>query len=106
MDIGFIWDEDKYQQVRNDHEVEFREVVWALEDANGYEKPDPQGQEDRQMWIGITPGGRVLSIIFTTEDSQILRLITAYEAKGKLPMNTTPEAESQLHHLAEIVGKK
>jgi uncharacterized DUF497 family protein len=33
------------------------------------------------MWIGITPGGRVLSIIFTTEeDSQILRLITAFDA--------------------------
>ena len=31
MDIGFIWDEDKYQQVRKEHEVEFREVVWALE---------------------------------------------------------------------------
>ena len=36
------------------------------------------------MWIGITPGGRVLSIIFTTEDSQILRLITAYEAKREV----------------------
>ena len=35
------------------------------------------------MWIGITPGGRVLSIIFTTEDSQILRLITAFKAEER-----------------------
>jgi uncharacterized DUF497 family protein len=36
------------------------------------------------MWIGITPGGRVLSIIFTTEeDSQILRLITAFKAEKR-----------------------
>ena len=80
MDIGFIWDEDKYQQVRRGHNVQFYEVVAAFEDANGYEEPDPQGHKDRQMWIGITPGGRVLSIIFTTEDSQILRLITAFDA--------------------------
>jgi uncharacterized DUF497 family protein len=84
MDKGFIWNEDKYHQVRRQHNVQFYEVVAALEDANGYEEPDPQGHKDRQMWIGITPGGRVLSIIFTTEeDSQILRLITAFKAEER-----------------------
>jgi uncharacterized DUF497 family protein len=27
MDIGFVWDENKYQQVMTDHNVRFHEVV-------------------------------------------------------------------------------
>jgi uncharacterized DUF497 family protein len=51
-----------------------------LKDPDGYPVDKPQKYEDRQMWIGETPRGRVLSIIFTTEeDSQILRLITAFD---------------------------
>ena len=81
MDIGFVWDEDKYHQVRREHNVQFYEVVAAFLDPNGYEDFDSQEHEDRWMQIGITPGGRILSIICTTEeDSQIYRLITAFEA--------------------------
>jgi len=32
MDIGFVWDENKYQQVMADHNVRFYEVVSALDD--------------------------------------------------------------------------
>lgn len=49
MDIGFVWDEQKYQQVVDDHQVRFHEVVAAFEDPNGYEVPDPAGHADRWM---------------------------------------------------------
>ena len=80
MDIGFIWDEDKYQEVQRKHRVQFYEVVAAWDDPHGYETPDPQGHEDRWMWIGKTPSGRILSVICSDEDAPLQRLITAFDA--------------------------
>ena len=54
MDIGYLWDEDKYKAVQRKHGVQFREVIFAFEDPNGYEIPDPAGHEDRWMRVGIT----------------------------------------------------
>ena len=84
MDIGFIWDENKYQEVKRRHGVQFYEVVSAFDDPNGYDIPDPAGHEDRWMWVRITTGGRVLAIIFSQEDLQIYRLITAFDAGRRL----------------------
>ena len=84
MDIGFIWDEDKYQDVQRRHHVQFYEVVSAFDDPNGYEIDDPTGHEDRWMRVGITTGGRVLAIIFSEEDLPIYRLITAFDAGRRL----------------------
>jgi len=52
MDIGFVWDENKYREVQEKHEVQFYEAVAAFDDPNGFEVPDPAGHEDRWMWIG------------------------------------------------------
>ena len=43
MDIGFIWDEDKYKEVQRRHGVQFYEVVSAFYDLNGYEIANPPG---------------------------------------------------------------
>lgn len=32
MDIGFLWDEDKYELVRREHDVAFHEVVSCFDD--------------------------------------------------------------------------
>ena len=84
MDIGFIWDTNKYQEVQRKHNVQFYEVVSAFDDPNGYEITDPTGHEDRRMWIGTTASGRVLAIIFSDEDLPIYRLITAFDAERRL----------------------
>ncbi len=55
MDIGFVWDEIKYQAVVNKHNVHFYEVVAAFDDPDGYEFSDPAEHEDRWLWIGRTP---------------------------------------------------
>ena len=49
MDIGFVWDEIKYQAVVNKHNVQFYEVVAAFDDPDGYELSDPAEHEER--WI-------------------------------------------------------
>ena len=32
MDIGFVWDENKYREVQEKHEVQFYEAVAAFDD--------------------------------------------------------------------------
>lgn len=83
MDIGFIWDEDKYQEVQRKHNVKFYEAVAAFDDPKGYETLDPAGHEDRWMRVGITANGRVLALVCSEEDAPLHRLITAFDAKGE-----------------------
>ena len=82
MDIGFVWDENKYQQVMADHNVRFYEVVSALDDPQGYEMPDPAGYVERWMWVGKTVHDRVLVVIYSEEELPLYRIITAFEAEG------------------------
>ena len=84
MDIGFIWDKDKYQEVRRKHRIQFYEVVSAFDDPNGYEVLDPTRHAGRWMWIGETAGSRVLTLIYSDEELPLYRLITAFGAGGRL----------------------
>lgn len=84
MDIGFVWDLDKYEEVQRRHRVRFYEVVSAFDDPHGYDAPDPQGHQDRWMYVGKTVTDRILVIIYTAEGEEFHRLITAYEAKGEV----------------------
>ena len=84
MDIGFIWDIDKYQEVQRKHKVQFYEVVSAFDDPGGYDGPDPQGYPDRWMFIGKSVTNRILVVIYIPEDAEIHRLITAYEASQEI----------------------
>ena len=83
MDIGYVWDKNKYQEVQRKHQVQFYEVVSAFDNLKGYEAPDPAGHEDRWIWIGATASGRVLSIVYSEEDLPIYRFITAFDAEGR-----------------------
>ena len=83
MDIGFIWDENKYKVVQKKHKVQFYEVVSAFDDSKGYEVPDPAGHEDRWMWVGQTVHGRILAVIYSEEDLPLYRIITSFDAERK-----------------------
>ncbi len=83
MDIGFLWDEEKYRQVMTAHQVKFSEVVSAFEDEDGYELPDPAGHGERWMWIGATVHGRILIVVYSEEELPLYRIITAFDAEGK-----------------------
>ena len=84
MDIGFVWDADKYQEVQRKHNVQFYEVVSAFDDPNVQVLPDPQGHEDRWMLVGKTVSGRILSVICSDEEAPLQRLITAFDASGEV----------------------
>lgn len=84
MDIGFLWDADKYEEVKRKHRVLFYEVVSAFEDPNGYEIADPAGHEDRWMSVGKTVDNRLLAVVYSDEELPVYRLITAFDAGGSL----------------------
>lgn len=84
MDIGFVWDENKYREVQEKHEVQFYEAVAAFDDPDGFEISDPAGHEDRWMCIGATTTGRVLALVYSEEDLPFYRFITAFDATGSL----------------------
>ena len=86
MDIGFVWDENKYREVQEKHQVQFYEAVAAFDDPNGFEVSDLSGYEDRSRWIGATAAGRVLVVVYSAsqEDLPLYRLITAFDADGSL----------------------
>lgn len=83
MDLGFVWDIEKYQQVVSDHAVRFYEVVSAFDDPDGYETSDPAGYSDRWLWVGQTVAGRVLAVVYSEEELPLYRLITAFDAGGR-----------------------
>ena len=83
MDIGFIWDETKYESVIKKHHVTFYEVVSALDDPNGFETIDPNGRGDRWLWVGKTHLDRMLIVVYSDQDLPLYRIITAFEAEGK-----------------------
>ena len=83
MDIGYVWDNEKYEAVKEKHGVYFYEVVSAFEDPNGFIEADPANHRDRWMWVGMTVTDRILSIICTDEDLPSFRIITAFEAPEK-----------------------
>ena len=83
MDIGYLWDEDKYEKVLKKHNVCFHEVVSALEDPKGFEEAAlAADDESRWMWTGKTFTGRVLIVIYSEEELPVHRLITAFDAEG------------------------
>jgi uncharacterized protein len=83
MDIGYVWDNDKYEAVKRKHGVYFYEVVSAFEDPKGFLEADPANHKDRWMWVGMAVTKRVLAIIGTDEDLPSFRIITAFEAPEK-----------------------
>ncbi len=80
MDIGYVWDENKYEMVQEKHGVRFSEVVSAFEDPFGFDVMDEHPTEERWIFIGQSDSKKLLQIVYSEEELPLLRLITAFEA--------------------------
>jgi uncharacterized DUF497 family protein len=78
MDIGYVWDELKLEETNSKHGVSFAEVVDVLEGR--YVVGADRVHHERLIAIGSTNAGRILTIVFTEEDSPLTRIVTAFEA--------------------------
>jgi uncharacterized DUF497 family protein len=83
-DVGYVWNQAKYELVQDKHQVGFHEVVSAFEDPKGLEESDPQGNPERYMLLARSFNQRILQVVyedaFTEEGSMIFRIITAFDA--------------------------
>jgi uncharacterized DUF497 family protein len=95
MDIGFVWDQTKYQKVVKDHGVHFYEVVAAFDDPNGIESQNLIEHEERCVGFGLVKLygiGCWLSFILM----KIYRCIASLQLlmqKGDCTMNTINDDE-------------
>lgn len=78
MDIGYVWDEMKYRLVQKKHNVSFAEVVEVMEQVEAVHDQDPN--PGRYSCIGQTRQGRILKVIYTDEESPLMRIVTAFPA--------------------------
>ena len=82
-DIGYIWNQKKYDKICQKRGIYFYEVVSALENEDFIETPH-EFHEDRFLIIAYTKTNRLLVIVVSEEALPIYRIITAYEAEGEL----------------------
>lgn len=85
VDIGYIWDEEKYTKTKEKHGVDFSEVIAAMEDPQSIDEPKNEADldgEDRWFCIGQTKAGRLLVVIYI-EEFPLYRIVTAFEAEGR-----------------------
>ena len=82
-DMGYLWDEVKYQKVQEEHALDIREVVTAYEDEMALIECDPQGHEDRWLVVGQSHTNRILCVVYSDIELPIVRLITAFDASEK-----------------------
>ena len=84
MDIGYVWDRDKYEKVIEKHGIYFYELVSAMDDPRGFEQPDEASdEEDQWIWVGRACTERVLVVVYSEEELPLYRLITSFEAEGR-----------------------
>lgn len=82
-ELGYIWNFQKYMKVKKKHEVEFYEVVSAMEDPKGREVFDEASYDEaRWIWLGATFAERILVVVYNEDELPYYRIITAFDAEG------------------------
>lgn len=78
--MDFEWDPAKAASNFAKHQVRFADAAVSLEDPHGRSMPDPDTiTEQRFIFLGADPGGRVLITIYTVRDD-VTRIISSRKA--------------------------
>jgi uncharacterized DUF497 family protein len=80
--MRFEWDESKARRNLREHGVSFREASLAFDDPHAIKGDDEKHSkhEPRQWLLGMSPQRRILLVVFTERDGDVVRLITARKA--------------------------
>ena len=87
--IMFSWDSPKAVVNQLKHKVSFKEATSVFADLQALEGPDVKHSqlEDRRFIVGISDGGRVLTVVFTIRrhrsGNETIRIISARQASRK-----------------------
>ncbi len=84
MHIDIVWDADKAVANFKKHGVRFEEAATSLLDpqALAQEDDDTEG-ETRWLLIGMSASARLLTVVCTLRDEDLIRVISARKATRK-----------------------
>ena len=85
MDVrwrNFIWNDEKARTNLRDHGVSFREGAWTIGDPYAIEDEDEtHSKHERRQWlIGQSPRKRILLVIFTKRENDLIRIISVWKS--------------------------
>ncbi len=82
MGLIFRWSDDKASKNARKHGVEFEEAATVFADPLSSTIPDPfhSRDEDRFVILGTSARRRLLVVVFTESDEDVIRIISARRA--------------------------
>lgn len=82
--MRFAWDPPKAEANLHTHGVGFAEAVTVLEDDFALTREDPAAvDEPRFVTLGLSNLGNLLVVVYTYEEPDALRLISAWRANKR-----------------------
>lgn len=81
--MRFEWDPVKAAANLRSHRVSFAEAVTVLEDDFALTREDPDSQERRFVTLGLSDVGKLLVVVYTYREPEIIRVISAWKANKR-----------------------
>jgi len=76
-ELIFEWDEDKNKLNKKIHGITFEDAKFVFNDPLKIILPDLYHSEEEERWLAIGMVNRVLFVVFTEKDDNVIRLISA-----------------------------
>ena len=73
----FEWDEEKNRLNKKIHGITFEDAKFVFNDPNKIILPDLYHSEEEERWLAIGMVNKVLFVVFTERDDNVIRLISA-----------------------------
>jgi len=77
VELTFEWDEYKNKQNQKQHGISFEDAKFVFNDPNKVILPDLYHSEEEERWLAIGMVNRVLFVVFTERDDNVIRIISA-----------------------------
>ncbi len=82
--MRFEWDPFKAAANLRTHRVSFAEAVTVLEDDFALTRDDPDAVEEaRGVTLGLSSLGKLLVVVYTYREPEIIRVISAWKANKR-----------------------
>jgi uncharacterized DUF497 family protein len=78
--MRYEWDGQKRLSNLQKHGIEFADAVSVLDDTAALTRQDEESEEVRFVTLGTDATGRLLVVVYTHRDEDVIRLISARRA--------------------------
>lgn len=75
--MRYEWNDQKQQTNREKHGIEFADAVSVLDDSAALTREDKDSEEQRFVTLGSDATGRLLVVVYTYRNEDVIRIISA-----------------------------